>query len=135
VSATTTELKGGENWLKDEPTVPPAEWTSMVIDGRIWVGTKNGTILRFLQGKKDPFAIKGVEPIFTSPIHLAMDESDHLFVLEPESARIVKLKKTGEHVQTWKVPSVAEGKQFSVSKDGKIAYVATQTLVYRVPLE
>lgn len=134
-SATTTELKGGENWLKDEPTVPPAQWTSMVIDGRIWVGAKNGAILRFLQGKKDPFAVKGVEPAFASSLYLALDDVDNVFVLEPESARIVKLKKTGEHVQTWNVPAVVEGKQLVVSKDGKTAYVATETLVYRVPLE
>lgn len=134
-TATTTELKGGENWLKDDPAVPPAEWTSLVIDGRIWVGTTTGEILRFLQGKKDPFSVKEVEPAFSSSLLLALSDSDALFAMEPASARIVKLKKTGEHLQTWKVPAVAEAKHFAVNKDGKTAYVATETLVYRVPLE
>lgn len=134
-SATTTELKGGESWLKDEPGISPADWTSLVIDGRVWVGTKTGTVVRFLQGKKDPFQVKGVEPKLSSAVYLALADADFLYIMEPASARILKLRKTGEFLQTWKVPVLAGAKGFAVSADGKTAYAATETLVYRIPLE
>ena len=131
----TTQLQGGESWLKPEATANLESWASMAIDGRIWIGTTDGKVLRYLQGKNDPFALKGIEPAFSGPLALSFADTDFLYILDSEGARLVVIKKNGEFVQAYKVPVIAGANGFAMTADGKTAYVAVDTLVYKLPLE
>lgn len=71
----------------------------MVIDGSVWVGTSDGKILRFTQGRQDSFVPQGVEPPFGKNLVVyTSDEVKYLYVLEPGGKRVVVLDKDGIYV-------------------------------------
>ncbi len=79
--------------------------TGMVIDGGVWVGTRDGRILRFLQGKEQSFVPRGVEPVFGKTLVVSTtEENKNLYVLDTDNKRVVVLDKDGiylsQHVWT-----------------------------------
>lgn len=73
--------------------------TGMAVDGGIWVGTKNGAILRFARGKEESFVPQGVEPAFGKTLVVGTSEEDkHLYVLDSDNKRVVVLDKDGVYL-------------------------------------
>ncbi len=104
--------------------------TGMAIDGSVWVGTSDGKIIRFTQGKENTFIPKGVAPGFGSFLLVATsDAATNVYVLDRDNKRVVVLDKDGTYVAqyTWQgtiVPSqlvVSEKlKKLLLLADGKI---------------
>jgi sugar lactone lactonase YvrE len=96
--------------------------TGMVIDGSVWLGTNEGKILRFTQGKENAFASKGVDPAFgTKLVVYTSDETNNLYVLDGENKRVVVLDKDGMYLSqyVWKSDSLFTNLVVS-EKHGKI---------------
>ena len=76
--------------------------TGMVIDGGVWVGTKDGRILRFLQGKEQTFAPRGVEPVLGKMLVVTTtEENKNLYVLDADNKRVVVLDKDGIYLSQY----------------------------------
>lgn len=78
--------------------------TSMVIDGSVWMGTTDGKILRFTQGKENVFVPKGVDPAFGNTLVVyTSDEVKNIYVLDGTQKRVVVLDKDGIYLAqyTW----------------------------------
>lgn len=78
--------------------------TSMAIDGSVWVGTSDGTILRFSQGREMTLIIKGVEPGFGKRLIVYTNDAlKHVYVLDSDNKRVVLLDRDGMYAgqYTW----------------------------------
>lgn len=76
--------------------------TGMAIDGSVWIGTTDGKILRFTQGKENTFLPEGVEPAFGK--HLSVFTSDsvkNIYVLDSDNKRVVVIDKDGAYMSQY----------------------------------
>jgi hypothetical protein len=110
--------------------------TNVAIDGSVWAGTMNGTVLRFTQGKEDVFIPKGVDPPFgTNIIVYTDDNSTNAYVLDPDNKRVVVLEKDGMYKSQYKYPSAFTPKTIAASeKLGKLFFFSEGKL-YTTPLK
>lgn len=77
--------------------------TGMAIDGSVWMGTTDGKILRFTQGKENPIVVQGVEPAFAQSLYVYTNDTlKYLYVLEPRAKRVVVLEKDGLYLAQYR---------------------------------
>ncbi|MBI5151552.1 MAG: hypothetical protein HZA34_03170 [Candidatus Pacebacteria bacterium] len=126
----------GKNWLKSAPGLDRNDVTSLVIDGKVWIGTAKGEIFSFAQGTKLSFSPKGMLTPFSSSIMLyTTPDLPNLYVLEPNAQRLVVLDKNGVYQKQIISKDIATTTDLFVSDDGKTAYLLAGSLVYSVNLE
>lgn len=136
VSGSKSEFLGKSEWLSEgsEPDFDNA--VSWSIDGNIWVLVEGGEILRFSLGNEINFEMEGVFPPVDSGVSIFTDEdSNYLYVLEPEENRIVVLDKEGEYVAQYISDKFAEGKSIVVSENIKKAIVLTGEKLLSIELK
>lgn len=76
--------------------------TGMAIDGSVWMGTTDGKILRFTQGKDNTFISQGVTPAFGSNLYVyTSDAVKHVYVLDGQQKRVVVLDKDGVYLSQY----------------------------------
>jgi len=92
---TQTGYDRGIPWLQEE--VDLSGGNSLAIDGDLFV-LKNGTsILKFTKGKQEEFEIKGLQPeLHGATILWTYSDVPYLFILEPETKRVILLEKNGK---------------------------------------
>jgi len=102
--ATETGFSEIREYLNPDTLPDLSKSTGMVIDSSVWIGTMDGKILRFTQGKENPFIAKGVDPSFGQKLVVyTSDETNNLYVLDMENKRVVVLDKDGMYMSqyTW----------------------------------
>lgn len=84
-------------WLKgEEPDFSDA--VGMSIDGSIWILKRNGTILKFTQGGRDPFTISGLDQPLNNPTAIFTDDDqENLYIVDKGNSRVVVINKSGEY--------------------------------------
>lgn len=100
--------------------------TGMVIDGSVWIGTTDGNIRRFTQGKENTFVDKGVDPPFGQKLTVfTSDEAKNLYVLDVQNKRVVVLDKDGIYLAqyTW-INDLNPNQLVVAEKQGKILLLA-----------
>lgn len=76
--------------------------TGMAIDGSVFIGTTDGKILRFTQGKDNTFSPQGVTPpLGTNLIVYTSDAVKHVYVLDSQNKRVVVLDKDGIYLSQY----------------------------------
>lgn len=110
--------------------------TSMAIDGSVWIGTTDGNIQRFTQGKENTFVYKGVDPPFGQNLTVyTSDETKNLYILDAQNKRVVVLDKDGIYLAqyTW-TGDIAPTQLVVAEKQGKILLLAAGKL-YSIDLK
>ncbi|MEK9143429.1 MAG: hypothetical protein AAB481_02275 [Patescibacteria group bacterium] len=110
--------------------------TGMVIDGGVWVGTKDGRILRFLQGKEQTFVPQGVIPMLGKSLSVTTtEENKNLYVLDSDNNRVVVMDKEGIYLSQygWKEPFTPT--QILVSEKMKKIFFLASGKLYSVDLK
>ena len=110
--------------------------TSMAIDGSVWIGTTDGKIQRFTQGKENTFVYKGVEPPFGQNLTVyTSDETKNLYILDGQNKRVVVLDKDGIYLAQYAWTGDITPNQLVVAeKQGKILLLAAGKL-YSIDLK
>ncbi len=122
-------------WVKPGTSVPFDQVNTWAIDGDIWLGTKDGQILKFSSGSEAEFTIQGLNEEFTSSLVVFTKENlQNLYVLEPATNRLVVLKKTGEFVRQVKSPSLSSTTGLVVSEQLEKALAISGSLVFEISL-
>jgi outer membrane protein assembly factor BamB len=100
--------------------------TGMAIDGSVWLGTTNGKILRFTQGKENAFTARGVEPALGMNLVVATSDSEkNLYILDKNNKRVVVLDKDGIYLAQYSWEKQIMASELAVSeKQGKIFLLA-----------
>ncbi len=74
---------------------------SMAIDGSIWM-VKPGELIKFTRGVNDGLAIEGMDkPWGEKAVVFTTDESEKVYILDPQNKRIVILGKDGKYEKQW----------------------------------
>lgn len=97
--ATETGFSETREYLNPDTLPDLSQATGMAIDGGVWVGTREGRIAHFVQGREETFAPRGVEPSLGKTLVVTTTEEDkNLYVLDGDNKRVVVLDKDGVYL-------------------------------------
>jgi DNA-binding beta-propeller fold protein YncE len=109
---------------------------SMAIDGSVWIGTADGKIMKFIQGKTDTFTPQGVDPAFGENLTVyTSDTMTNLYVLDSQNKRVVVLNKDGMYLSQYVWQETVTPTQLAVSEDRKKIYLLAAGQLYAVNLK
>lgn len=122
-------------WVKSAKDLEYENIVSFVVDGEVWLSTKDGKIFRLNAGDGAIFDIVGLTEPLNSPTYLATtEESKNLYLLEPAQSRLVVVSKEGEFVKEVKSLSLASGNAIIPLESENKALVVSGTLIFEVAL-
>lgn len=108
----------------------------MAVDGGVWVGTRDGKILRFVQGREETFAARGIEPSLGKTLIVATTEEDkNLYVLDSDNKRVVVLDKDGVYLAQYVWTGNLTPTQIVVSEKLKLILLLAGGKLYSVELK
>lgn len=98
--------------------------SAMVIDGAIWIGNKDGAILRFLGGRKQGFEIDGLDkPLGEVADIFTTIESNTLFILDNTNKRVVLIDKTGRYLSQYTAEEFGVASSLVADEKNKRVYI------------
>lgn len=110
--------------------------TGMAIDGSVWIGTSDGKILRFTQGKEQTFLPQGIEPdlgqflmIYTSDI------TKNVYILDRDNKRAVVLDKDGMYLAQYLWDGAVNPTQLEVSEKERKVFLLAEGKIYFLELK
>lgn len=110
-----------------------SDGTDLAIDGLIYVLKENGTVLKYLQGRKEFFQTSGLDKGFAKTTACYTDpEVDDFYILDQANQRIVVLEKTGEYKAQYLTEILGEAGDFVVDQEKKKIYVLVGSKVYGI---
>jgi len=126
-------IEGGfaekQKWLQQKADFSSA--VSLTIDGSLWVLTKDGQLLKFLQGQKDAFALTGLNKPLFEPVALFTDfDSQNLYVLDKGNARIVTFSKNGEYQSEYHWAELGQAQDLAVIEAEKKIFCLMGNKIY-----
>jgi len=139
----------GSNYLNDpEPYFPPGTTVNLKsvidvgIDGYVWFLYPNGSMLKFLSGVQEPFALEPIDPPLTQAVALwvnaAEGELGRIYIADAATNRVVVFDKTGrllaqleplEHAN-----ALEELRDIYVDELTNTLYLLTKTRLYQSPI-
>ena len=139
----------GANYMNPpEPYFPadtPVDLKSVIdvgIDGYVWLLYPNGSMLRFLSGVQEPFALEAVDPPLTQAVALWMNLADppagRIFIADAATNRVLVFDKNGrllaqltplEHNEALK-----DLQDIYVDEMTNTLYLLTKDALYQSPL-
>lgn len=97
--ATDLGFSETREYLNPDTLPDLSQATGMVIDGGVWAGTRDGHVLRFLQGREQTFVPQGVEPVLGKTLIVTTtEENKNLYILDTDNKRVVVLDKDGVYL-------------------------------------
>ncbi len=131
-----------EPYFPNETVVNLKPVIDVGIDGYVWLLYPNGSMLKFLSGIQQPFALEKVDPPLTQAVALWMnaaeDELGRIFIADAATNRVLVFDKQGkflaqltplEHADV-----LADLKDIYVDELTNTMYLLTQTAIYQTPL-
>lgn len=110
--------------------------TNMTIDGTVWVGTRQGKIFRFVQGKEETFLPKGVEPALGADVMVYVtDENKNMYVLDRLNNRVVVLDKDGVYLSQYRFAAGSNVRSFVVSEGEKKILLLADGKIFSIDLK
>ena len=110
--------------------------TNMVIDGSVWLGSTDGKIWRFTQGRDNSIMPQGVDPAFGQNLSIyTSDDAQNVYVLDTQHHRVVILDKTGMYLAQYQFDSKVLPTKLVVSESAKIMLLLADGKIYALPLK
>lgn len=120
-------------WLSSVDGIEFDRVASMTIDGDIWLGTQDGTILRFVSGGQETFAATG--DVLVGALQLESDrEADALYALSTDTGAVLRIDKQGSASVVKQDDVLKDALDMVVLGASNTAYVALSDRVVEVQL-
>jgi hypothetical protein len=120
-------------WLKDDTNL--RESKSIVVDGNIYVLTKNGEAIRLFQGNRQTWSLSAIDPALDQADKIWTDiDTDNIFVLDIKGKRIVEFTKEGKLVSQYVSESFTNLKDITVDWDNKTIYVLNENSILAIDI-
>ena len=132
-------IEGGfgayRRWLTgEEPDFSDAQ--GMAIDGAVWVLKSDGTILKYLQGKRDHFVISGLDqPLSQSTAIFTDDDQENLYLLDKGNDRVVVVNKSGEYYSQYRWPGIGGVTHLVASEEEKKILLLAGNKIYEIEIK
>lgn len=92
MTKSTVQFSDIREYLNPDTLPDLSEARGMSIDGSVFMGSDNGVLWRFTQGRDDRKTPEGVEPLFGQALRMyKTDELDYVYVLDRDNKRVVVL--------------------------------------------
>jgi hypothetical protein len=130
------DFSSSESWIKENLDVKNA--VSLDIDGYVYVLKNNGEIIRLLSGYANEFKMSAISPAFSNPTKIKLtgdSEKGLIYILEPAQNRLVVFDKTGKFLQQYKLPTLANLKDFAVLEKDKKILLLNDAAIYEITME
>ncbi len=135
--ATETGFSDIKEYLNPDTLPDLSKATGLSIDGSVWLGTTDGKIMRFTQGKENTFIPKGVDPAFGQQLVVYTSDSvNNIYVLDSQNKRVVVLDKDGMYLSqyVWK-GDIAPTNLVVSEKQGKILLLVGNGTMFGIDLK
>ncbi|MBI5222051.1 MAG: hypothetical protein HY980_00960 [Candidatus Magasanikbacteria bacterium] len=133
-SPTQTGFDKGAAWVKDEG-VDLKDAVSLAIDGDMFVLKQNGELLKLTAGRKDEFAISGLEPKLDKPtVVWTYNNLNNIYILEPTNKRVIILDKTGKLIGQYTAAEWQNPSGMIVDEAKKTIYLLDSNKIYKFNL-
>lgn len=110
--------------------------TGMTIDGSVWLGSTNGKIWRFTQGKDNSITPQGVDPPIGPKLSVyTSDDVQNVYVLDIQNHRVVVLDKTGMYLAQYQFDGTVTPTKLVVSESAKKILLLADGKIYVLPLK
>jgi len=120
-------------WLKDDTNL--RESKSIVVDGNIYVLTKNGEAIRLFQGNRQTWSLSAIDPVLNQADKVWTDiNTDNIFILDIKGKRIVEFTKEGKLVSQYVSESFTNLKDITVDWDNKTIYVLNENSILAIDI-
>ncbi|MCX6791488.1 MAG: hypothetical protein NT149_00430 [Candidatus Gottesmanbacteria bacterium] len=134
--ATDTGFSETREYLNPDTLPDLGRASSMAIDGSVWIGTADGKIMKFTQGKPDTFTPQGVNPAFGENLTVyTSDTTTNLYVLDGQNKRVVVLDKDGTYLAQYAWPEDVTPTQLAVSEEQKKIYLLAAGQLFAITLK
>lgn len=132
---TGAEMGTGVRWITGDAIADLTDGVDLSIDGDIWVGLKNGAIIRLRRGAKEAFNITGA-PKEMKIDRIAVNEDQsaevgRIAILNKDASRVVVLDKNGTYVKQFRWSGFSEAEDL-VFVDNATLIVVAGGKVYKV---
>ena len=106
------------------------------IDGSVWILTENGRVEKYTLGNLQRFTLRGVAPELVKPTSIfTNDKLEYIYILEPESSRIVVITKEGDFKAQYLSDDISRAIDFAVSETEKKAILLAENNLLSFPLD
>jgi hypothetical protein len=134
--ATDTGFSELREYLNPDTLPDLSRANSMAIDGSVWIGTADGNIIKFTQGKVDTFIPQGVDPAFGQNLAVyTSDATTNFYVLDGQNKRVVVLQKDGTYLAQYVWKDAIIPTQLAVSETQKKIYLLASGQLYAIDLK
>jgi hypothetical protein len=109
--------------------------TSFVIDGSVWMGTDDGSVLKFSLGKQDTFKASGGQtPLGKRLLAYTTEDMDLLYIIDSDNKRMVVNTKDGQYVAQYVWNGGGDVVSFAISGSQRIALLLVDGKLWSFPL-
>lgn len=134
--ATETGFSERREYLNPDTLPDLSKGTSMAIDGSVWIGTTDGRVLRFTQGKEQTYILQGLDsPLGTNILVDTEDGQKYLYILDPANKRVVVFDKDGLYMAQYLWEGDLAPTGFAISEEQKLIFLLSAGKIYATPLE
>ncbi len=125
-------LNNFNNWIKDNSDLEPSY---IVTDYSIYILNKNGSVYKFLEGKKqDDFNIEKADPPIDNADILRVGNK-YIYVIDKNNKRIVVYsKETGQFINQYQIDKLNNIKDVIIDENKNKAYILNDNIVYSIDL-
>jgi len=123
----------GTNWLEEDADLSQA--VDLSIDGSIYVLNSDGSVRKFLRGLSNDFNIENLSTPLSNPTHIFTDdETNHIYILDPENRRLVELDKEGNLLNQYLSDSFTDIRGMAINEADKKAYILNENQILGIKL-
>lgn len=117
-------------------TLPDLSRTvNMSIDGSVWLGTTNGQILRFTQGKVNTFTPQGMDSPLGNMLEVYTGDSEKMvYVLDSDNRRVVVFDKDGLYMAQYVWDNAFPVSEILVSESARKLFFLSDGKIYDTEL-
>lgn len=124
-----------QNWIKAGQPFEAEKVADFVVDGNVWITTKDGKVLKFATGEEQPFTLQGIAEPPTSPLAIYTEENmPNLYLLEPQKSRLLIIDKNGLLQKEIRSSSLASATGLVVSTAQQKILILSGSQLFEVPL-
>ncbi len=120
-------------WLNQTGNLASSSALYIDDNGNLYVLYSNGTVEKYLKGKKQDLVLDAVDPPVTGATRLIVT-ADYFYVFEPAAKRLILWNSKGTYLAQYIFTDLNNVKDFAVNDKDKQIYILADHSVYQMPI-